>query len=64
MALPACVKCGSHRFEMVEHTPIGSSFRLMFVQCASCGGVVSVQDFFNLGEMLRKIGKKIGIELG
>lgn len=49
-------KCGScsstNRFEVKEHTPKDSKFKLLFVQCAGCGGVVGAMDFYNIGEKL------------
>ncbi|MEK3873737.1 MULTISPECIES: hypothetical protein [unclassified Paenibacillus] len=62
MALSKCLGCGSTRFEMVENSPSSSAYRLMFVQCASCGGVVGVMDFYNIGaqnEKLKAALKKI-----
>jgi predicted nucleic-acid-binding Zn-ribbon protein len=60
MALPTCVKCGSTLFETKEVTPRGSNFKLNFVQCSSCGGVVGVLDFYNIGGMLQTLAKKLG----
>lgn len=51
MAISTCPKCDNTCFEIVEHSPIGSNFKLMFIQCNQCGAVVGVTDFYNLGEM-------------
>jgi uncharacterized Zn finger protein len=61
MAASTCTKCGNHTFEVKEAEPRDSAYKLLFVQCSSCGGVVGVMDFFNLGAMLQKIQKKLGI---
>ena len=61
MPLSTCVKCGSHSFELVETEPFGSAIKLYFVQCSSCGGVVGVQEFNNIGSMLEKVYSKLGI---
>ena len=53
MAMSTCVKCGSHSFEVVQQSPAHAQFKLFFVQCSACGGVVGVQDFYNLGSLLK-----------
>ena len=63
MARSTCVKCGNGKFEMVEHSPAGSRFKLNFIQCSSCGGVVGVMDFHNIGDRLTELGKKLGVTL-
>jgi uncharacterized Zn finger protein len=60
MAVSTCIKCGSTSFENKVVTPQHSEFRLTFVQCSNCGGVVGVMDFFNIGEMLQTLAKKLG----
>jgi hypothetical protein len=71
MAVSTCGNCNSTRFELREHSPSGSEFKLSFVQCASCGTVVGVMDYFNIGSMLEKhekaikaIAEKLGVYLG
>jgi len=54
MAASACVKCGSTSFELKETVLVGSPWRLYFVQCSQCGGVVGVLDDQNIGGMLRQ----------
>ena len=62
MALTStCVKCGSTIFETKEATPRGSNFKLIFVQCVSCGGVVGVTEFFNIGALIQTLAKKLGL---
>ena len=58
-----CPRCDSTSFEMVEHTPSGSSFKLMFIQCAFCKSVVGVMDYYNIGSRLLELAKKMGITL-
>ena len=59
MATSTCPKCDSHTFETKEFSPNHSNFRLTAVQCASCGAVVGVLDFLNIGAELMKIGKAV-----
>ena len=44
MAVSQCVKCGNGVFELVAKIPMGSSRKVMFIQCSACGGVVGVQE--------------------
>ncbi|WP_150106327.1 hypothetical protein [Anaeromyxobacter dehalogenans] len=47
--------------------PSGSKFKLVSVQCASCGAVVGVMDFTNIGVelgTLRKQMKQLSEEVG
>ncbi len=61
MAISTCIKCGGMLFEIKEAEPRDSQFKLIFIQCAMCGGVVGVIDFYNLGSELQLIKKKLGI---
>jgi|GEM_PF-837509 len=54
MLFSACPRCQQRYFEVREESPNGSNFKLNFVQCASCGSVVGVLDYFNIGAMLEK----------
>lgn len=60
MASSKCIKCDNTTFEMKEGKIAGSAFRMMFVQCSRCGGVVGVTEFTNTGAMLQNIAKKLG----
>jgi ssDNA-binding Zn-finger/Zn-ribbon topoisomerase 1 len=59
MATSTCPKCNSTRFEVKENSPSGSNYRLAFVQCSSCGCVVGVLDFVNIGDLGNKILKRL-----
>jgi hypothetical protein len=68
MAHATCPKCSSSSFETAEFTPRGSNFKLNSVQCASCGAVVGVFDYYNVGNLiieqnaaLRKIAAHLNI---
>lgn len=60
MARSTCVKCGGSMFETVEQSPRGSNFKLIFIQCSSCGGVVGVMDYFNIGAKVENLEKDLG----
>lgn len=61
MAMSTCVKCGGQFFEVRENSPFNSNFKLFFVQCTTCGGVVGVTDYYNTGAQLEQIKKHLGI---
>lgn len=63
MAMSTCVKCGSTSFEVREHTPYQSNFVLNFVQCRSCGGVVGVLDYYNIGQLIHDLARKLGVSI-
>ena len=63
MAIPTCGKCGGTLFEVVQQEPLRSEFKLMFVQCSSCGNVVGVLDYFNIGQLLHELAEKLGVSL-
>jgi uncharacterized Zn finger protein len=59
MALSRCSKCGNESFEMVEVEPKNWRFKVMFVQCTSCGSVVGTMDHFNLSTLILELKEKI-----
>jgi hypothetical protein len=58
MAASTCVKCGSTGFELKD-VLTESPWKLYFVQCSRCGGVVGVLDDQNIGGMLRQRNKAL-----
>lgn len=63
MATSSCPKCGKHAFELKTHSPAGSQFKFMFIQCSDCGCVVGTTDYFNVPSLLEKIAAKLGFKL-
>lgn len=57
MAVSTCVKCGEQdQFEVVLKESIpGTHYDLAFVQCARCGGVVGVLDYYNIRQRLEDL---------
>lgn len=47
MAYSKCGFCKSTSFELIEHTPNYSRFKMYFVQCGSCGHPVGVVPYAN-----------------
>ncbi len=54
-----CAHCKSFSFELVEQVPIGSNYKLFFVQCSICKNPVGVLEYFNSGAQIGKVEKKI-----
>ena len=70
MARSTCPKCENTTFEMVENSPRNSQFKVMFIQCASCGAVIGVADYYNIGnqnvktqEAIKKIARQLNIHV-
>jgi|GEM_PF-541405 RNase P subunit RPR2 len=54
-----CSKCGNCLFEVTEQKPNNSNYKLLFVQCSSCGSVVGVMDYYNIGARTFELEKKL-----
>lgn len=65
MAQSTCpnAQCKGHSFEIIEYEPIGGKFKANFIQCASCGTVVGVQEFYNTGVLIHQLAQKLNIRL-
>jgi ribosomal protein L37E len=64
MATSTCVKCGGTSFELAaDKVPKGSQYKVHFVQCASCGGVVGVTDYYESSWLVQQLAKVLGRDL-
>ena len=54
MATSKCPHCDNRTFELKEITPRNSNYKYNVLQCASCGSVLGVTDYFNIGALLKK----------
>jgi len=63
MARSTCPKCSSTSFEMVVAEPKGSAFKVYFIQCALCGAVVGMTEYYHVPTLLGKIATKLGFKL-
>jgi hypothetical protein len=63
MAQPMCPKCERKIFEIKELSPKNSKWKYNFVQCATCGCVVGVVDYYNLGALIHRLASKMNIDL-
>jgi hypothetical protein len=58
-----CVKCGGIAFEAVEADVDGVAFKMLFVQCSACGGVVGVTNYFDVADLVLKLARRLNVEL-
>lgn len=63
MAISKCPKCDNYQFEMVENTPKKSNFKIMLIQCSSCGCVVGTAPYYNTANLIHKLAAKLKINL-
>ncbi|QAA81378.1 hypothetical protein EI546_06390 [Aequorivita sp. H23M31] len=63
MAYSKCASCNSTSFESSIETPKNSRYKLQFIKCASCGAVVGVMDYYNIGALVQKLAKKMGFDI-
>ena len=59
MARSTCPKCDNHSFEVVIDSPSKSNFKMAYIQCTSCGAVVGVTEYYNIGNKLQELEEKI-----
>lgn len=62
--ISTCVKCGKmNMFETVEAEPARSNYKLIYLQCSPCGGVAGVLEYFNAGQELSQLNRRVeGLE--
>jgi hypothetical protein len=63
MAMSRCLGCKGTSFEAVSKEPRGSSYKTIFIQCASCGGVVGALDYMNTYVALQEQTKLLKKEI-
>ena len=59
MAISKCTGCGSTRFEVKQAEPAQSAYKIMFVQCSSCGGVVGSMPYYDAGVLAKDNQKSL-----
>ena len=64
MAESKCLNCGNTQFEVKVATPEGSNFKINFVQCNNCGGVVGALEFYDTGALILQLAEKLNHPLG
>lgn len=58
-----CPKCENSGFEVVEESPYGSNFKLMFVRCRSCKTAIGVLEYYNVGVLVKKLAEKLNVSI-
>jgi hypothetical protein len=64
LATSKCGKCDGTTFEMTRNSVHGSDYKIMFVQCATCGTVVGITDYYNVPSLLIKLAEGLEVSLG
>ncbi|OGU66046.1 MAG: hypothetical protein A2499_15800 [Stygiobacter sp. RIFOXYC12_FULL_38_8] len=59
MASSKCPSCGNYTFELKENEPRNSNYKMFFIQCTSCGSVISATDYYSAGVLLKEQEEKI-----
>jgi hypothetical protein len=59
VAESTCGKCGGHLFELTANEPYDARFKVAFIQCRNCGTPAGVQDYYNLGQLLKEQDKRL-----
>jgi len=63
MALPSCPKCDNRTFSLEEISPARSNYKFSAICCSHCGAIAGVVDFFNIGQLIHNLAKKLGVSL-
>ncbi|HHX4177520.1 hypothetical protein BWD41_16570 [Citrobacter braakii] len=63
MATTSCPKCSSTRFELKEHPVANSKYRILFIQCSSCGAAVGTTEYQNTNSLIHNLAKKLGFSI-
>lgn len=63
MLTPKCPKCENASFELKEIKVKGSRFLLNAVICSHCGSIVSTHEYYNIGERIIALAKKLRVNL-
>jgi len=59
MATTKCARCDSTSFEAKVFEPRGSNYKLVSVQCASCGAAIGVMEYMNSTTQIQKLEKQL-----
>jgi hypothetical protein len=60
---PVCGKCGNTQFEMKEFEPQKSNYKYLSIQCTKCGVPIGVQEYFNVGFLVKKLAKALNLNI-
>mgnify|MGYP000058512067 CR=1 FL=1 len=63
MAIPTCTRCNNNQFELKVVTPIGSEYKVNFIQCNKCGVVIGVLEFYEIGALILQLAERLNVPL-
>jgi predicted nucleic-acid-binding Zn-ribbon protein len=61
--VPKCPKCGCTLFSLEELSVQKSDFRIFGVCCSACGAVVGVKEFYDNGDLIHKLARRLNVDL-
>lgn len=53
-----CGYCGGFSFKLEEASPVGSNFKIYFVQCSICNVPAGTMDYLHTGSLIKGIEQK------
>ena len=59
MSSSKCPSCSNSSFELKEINVKDSRYKLYAIQCSSCGAVVSITEYYNVGNLIEEQTKLI-----
>lgn len=59
MAISKCPSCGNTSFEVKENEPRNATHKQIFIQCSSCGSVVSSTSYFDPASLIKQQENKL-----
>lgn len=63
MALSKCPSCDNYSFEMAEAKITHSTYQYYFIQCSSCGAVITAVPYHFTNELIIELAKKLRVPL-
>jgi predicted nucleic-acid-binding Zn-ribbon protein len=53
-----CPRCENNAFELEEVIPLGSNYKMFFVQCTSCKAAISATEYYDAGVLVHEQEKR------
>lgn len=59
MVLSKCGSCGGNSFGIAEQIPLGTQFKILFVQCNACGVPIGVTTASNVNKQINDLNARM-----
>jgi predicted nucleic-acid-binding Zn-ribbon protein len=63
MATPKCPKCEGTRFEIKPIEVAGANYKHNAVICSSCGAILGIEEYYNIGARIQKLAAALKVRL-